>query len=228
MRLLPIALALVACTKQVPEPPPLELVTGGAKAEDHLPVIVALHGLGDRPESFAEAFAGFGARARILVPRGTTPDGRGGYRWFESRTQDGDVARISSELEAATESIDRLLVRLNDDGVRPIVTGFSQGGMLAFAIAARHPDHVRAAVPIGGWLPPPLLPAEKIGRTPPIRALHGTADHVVPFALDQRTCERLRELGFDVELTPYAGIDHTVTPEMHRRWLELLARFAVE
>ena len=236
VRLSLIALGLLACTKQeVPKPPPppalerLELITCGADERARLPIIVALHGLGDRPESFARVFDAFGARARIIVPRAPSPDGHGGSRWFAWRTQDGDVPRISRELEEATRVVDRLLSELEEEhGVRPIVTGFSQGGMLSFAIAMKRPDRIAAAVPVAGWLPPPLWPEAKPARAPIVRALHGTADSVVPYALDRRTCDRLRELGFDVELHSFEGIDHMITPDMHRLWLETLAKLAAE
>jgi phospholipase/carboxylesterase len=227
-----ILLALAACTKQeIAKPPPplldaLEFVTGDATKDERLPLIVGLHGLGDRPESFAQVFGAFEMKARIVVPRAPRFDGHG-YRWFDARTQGGDVARISREIAAATELVDRMLLELETKhGVRPIVTGFSQGGMLSFAIAARHPDRISASVPIAGWLPPPLWPESKPARAPIVRALHGTGDSVVPFALDQRTCDHLRELGYDVALDAYERIDHTVTPEMHRRWLEILRELA--
>ena len=41
---------------------------------------------------------------------------------------------------------------------RPIVTGFSQGGILSFAMAARHPNEVRYAFPVAGSCPGPILP----------------------------------------------------------------------
>jgi phospholipase/carboxylesterase len=234
MRPLALALALFACTKQeVPaprEPHRLvlhELVTGGASPEDDLPVIVAIHGLGDSPAGFAPVFDRFTARTRVVIPRAPHPYG-GGFAWFAARTQDGDVDRLARELDRATETIERLLAELSaKHGTTPVLTGFSQGGMLSFAIAAKHPERIKAAVPVAGWLPDHLLPKTKPAKPPLVRAMHGTLDPVVPLSLDRQTCERLRALGWDVELLTYEGIDHSVSLEMHRTWMALLSQLAV-
>ncbi len=39
-----------------------------------------------------------------------------------------------------------------------IVTGFSQGGILSFAMAARHPVEVAHAIPVAGSLAGPAAP----------------------------------------------------------------------
>ena len=60
------------------EPPPLpvagdlaylEVVLGGARPEEPLPMIVAIHGLGDEPHNFAGLFDGFPECARLILPR---------------------------------------------------------------------------------------------------------------------------------------------------------------
>src|SRR5262245_29161383 len=42
----------------------VELTTGGANPSETLPMIIAIHGLGDRPEAFSELFSGFDVKAR--------------------------------------------------------------------------------------------------------------------------------------------------------------------
>jgi phospholipase/carboxylesterase len=234
VRSLALALALLGCTKrEVPSPPQppslvrLELVTGGASAEEALPIIVALHGLGDRPEAFARVFDDLPLRARVVIPRAPLAYEGGGFAWFHARTREGDPERISQELTAAAEMVDRLLAELvQQHEQRVVLTGFSQGGMLSFAVAAKHPDRIAAAVPIAGWLPSHLLPAGRPARAPLVRAMHGSADPLVPLSLDRETCDRLKELGYDVELLTFEGIDHSLSLEMHRVWMQLLVKLA--
>lgn len=236
--LLVLLTATAACTKQTPAPRPppklerTEIITGGAEPDQTLPAIVALHGLGDRPESFARIFEhpALDFPARVIVPRAPHANGHGGFYWFPIRTRDGAIEAkaeaLARELAGAAEIVDRLLVELaerDDVKGKPIITGFSQGGMLSFAVAALHPEHVDAAIPIAGWLPAPLVPEKVPKQAPPIRALHGTADPIIPFDLDRDACAKLEALGYDVELLPFEGVGHTVTPQMHRRWAELLS-----
>jgi phospholipase/carboxylesterase len=97
------------------------------------------------------------------------------------------------------------------------VTGFSQGGVLSFALAVRHPELVTLAVPLSGGLPASLIPtAGPPPGAPPIRALHGNADDRIPVAMASRTVESLAARGWDAQLQTWDGVPHTVTPEMRR------------
>lgn len=203
----------------------LELVTGGAKAADRLPLIVAMHGLGDRPESFVGLVDRFDSPARIVLPR--APDAYSdGFSWFEYR--DGmDEVRIARGVERAVEKLARAITQIARERPtrgKPIVTGFSQGGILSFALAVRHPELVGAAYPISGELPAPLLDqAADAGTFPPITALHGTADSRIPFARAERSVAALTKRGIAVELKAYAGVSHTISPDMQRALFQLLA-----
>jgi phospholipase/carboxylesterase len=99
---------------------------------------------------------------------------------------------------------------------RAVVTGFSQGGMLSFALALKHPEQVEYAVPISGYLPEPLWPATKpTGSSfPGIQALHGTADALVGYEADARAVAQLRKLGYEVQLATFENAPHAITPAM--------------
>ncbi|MFS8069569.1 MAG: alpha/beta hydrolase, partial [Byssovorax sp.] len=101
---------------------------------------------------------------------------------------------------------------------RPIVTGFSQGGMLSYALVILHPESVGEAFPVSGLLAPPHWPSTwAAGKTQPrIEAFHGDADPVVAIAVDRQSAARLRAVGFTAELREYPGVAHTVTAEMRR------------
>jgi phospholipase/carboxylesterase len=197
----------------------LEVVLGGAQPDDALPMIVAIHGLGDEPHNFAALFDAFPERARLILPRAPDEFEDGGWSWFPIRARDRDVDSLSHSIETAADKIARTVALLQQErptvGV-PIVTGFSQGGMLAFAIAVHHPEIAGAAVPVGGWLPPPLWPAGKGTGTsyPKIVALHGTADTAVHFDTTKQAIDHLSALGFEVELKAYEGVPHILTPDV--------------
>ncbi|MBC8073156.1 MAG: alpha/beta fold hydrolase [Deltaproteobacteria bacterium] len=199
----------------------VEVLLGGAKADDALPMIVAIHGLGDDPRNFAHLFDSFTERARLILPRGLQPsDGGGGWSWFPGRARDPDVEAFSQGLGSAADELARsieLLARERKTLGKPIVTGFSQGGMLSFAIAVRHPEVVALALPVGGWLPGPLVPSEHAPKqAPPVRAFHGTDDPAVRLAPTAASVDALKQHGWDVELREYAGVGHVITPEILR------------
>jgi len=200
-----------------------ELLTGGARDDQDLPLIVAIHGYGDRPDHFAGLFSGFTGRARVWLPRGTDPIGEG-WGWFVRRRESLPV--LAAGLDAATDTVAAALrARLARGGCLgpPLVTGFSQGGMLSFSLALRHPDLVGAAFPVAGWLPAELVPPRVGPSAVPIVALHGTADTILAFDDTQRLVADLAAQGHPVELRAYEGVGHSVTATMRRDLHRLLA-----
>lgn len=212
--------------------PYLERVTGGATANETLPLIIAIHGLGDRPERFIALFDALRARARVIAPYGE-PYGAG-FSFFPivSRV---DPDALAPGIERAVTRLAPLITavsRARPTRGKPIVTGFSQGGMLSFALAVLHPELVGEALPISGFLTLKLLAAGGTSgpgapargssalalalTLPPITAFHGEADAVVPIAADRLGIARLRELGGRAELHEYPGVVHTVSPDMLR------------
>lgn len=237
MRLAPIALCaasmtLLACTPAppradardpAPQPPPteafdhLEIHTGGAAEHDELPLILALHGRGDRPERFAPLFDAFPVPARVAILRPPHPFG-GGLAWFRTaRAATGSSARIARELAAHADRVvataDAIRRSRPTRGV-PIVVGFSQGAMLTYAVAVRRPRAFAAAFPVSGLLFPELL-EDAPPRSTRIVALHGRTDPLVSIDDDRRGVALLRSHGADVELREYDA-PHTISGEMQR------------
>jgi phospholipase/carboxylesterase len=240
-----IVASALGCERAAPEPPPapivsaapakgppeaagiryLERLTGGAVAGERVPLIVAVHGLGDRPESFVQLFATFGAKARLVVPYGEP--WRDGYSWFPPGSLDDPTklaegtARAADRLAAMIEA----LARAWPPAGKAIVTGFSQGGMLSFTLAARHPEVVGAAFPVSGLIAPSLVPASvpMAAVSPPIVAFHGDADERVPIARARESVERLRAIGMDARLIEQPGVGHTIPPPMRAALLRALA-----
>jgi phospholipase/carboxylesterase len=246
------ALALPACDRPAPEPAPpaprptttaapsgppeaagvryLEQLTGGATAGERLPLVVAMHGLGDRPESFVQVFAAIRAPARLIVPYGEP--WREGFSWFPPGSLD-DPAQLAEGTGRAADRVAAMietLVREKPTAGKPIVTGFSQGGMLSFTLAVRHPEIVGAAFPVGGVIAPALVPGSwpMASEAPRIEAFHGVADERVPFARARASVERLRAAGMDATLHEYPGVGHAIPPAMRADLLRAIEGAAAQ
>jgi phospholipase/carboxylesterase len=205
----------------------VEVVTGGAAPDAPLPVVVAIHGLGDNPESFRLLLDDLPARARVIVPRGPMPRGQDGYSWFAFHNDDGGEGSREQE-QGIRESAERVaqlvasMAKKHGGPSRSIVCGFSQGGILSFAVAAAHPEIVATAIPVAGYLPPALWPAErpKTKPLPKVLALHGDKDRLISVQSARWTVEALRSNGFDTTLKTWPEAGHSIPPEMRTLLME--------
>lgn len=204
----------------------VERILGDAKADDPLPMIVAIHGLGDDPDNFSHLFDSYGGTARLILPQGVDETDNGGWSWFPVRARSNDVEGLANGIDASADKIAAAIEVLRKERPTigdPIVTGFSQGGMLAFTLAVEHPEQVGFAVPIGGWLPPPLWPESGPGSAhPKVVALHGTADNAVRYEPTKEAVEALVAKGYAVELKSYEGVRHAIPPQERTDLFDLL------
>ena len=185
-------------------------------------MVFAVHGLGDIPENFSMLFHDYPKGAHLVFPRGTIPWGRG-YSWFNIRIPFTDTQPdLASEVGRAADQV-AALIRGMKGNDKPVITGFSQGGMISFALAIRHPHLVRLSVPISGALPKGLFPMGCPKGAPPIRAMHGHADDIVPIGAAEQTIEHLEKVGCDAALEAFTDVTHTISGKMKRRLYQHLA-----
>jgi phospholipase/carboxylesterase len=228
-----LALLLAACGGDAGGPLRYdELLTGGAQEGDALPLIVAMHGRGSDPQRFgALAFHGFALRARIALLEAPILE-EGGRAWFTFTWGVGgasaDARALVPRIQATVEAIQR---RRHPTG-RPIITGFSQGAMLVYPLLALHPATYGGGVPVSGAILPDEMPATFDGAPiPPVRALHGDVDPIIPAQADTEAVDALKAAGAtdaSVEIVP--GAVHWISGKMRERFQatleELVARDA--
>jgi phospholipase/carboxylesterase len=208
-------------------------------------VVVVLHGLGSDPTAILGIFDGMSPAVRVDIgqvaptvnPRKSLvfvappgPIDRGpsrGFAWFPYGNSGYTEAQLYQSMLEAADRVALLLDQLAGTAEKtPVVTGFSQGGLVCLALAVHHPESVSLAIPISGWLPKALLP-ETIPAEggPRIVALHGTADDRVPFNPTKDRIEQLRAMGWNTEMKAYDGVQHSMSIAM-RRELHTLIRDA--
>jgi phospholipase/carboxylesterase len=179
-------------------------------ADDTSPLLIGLHGRGGSPERLLRNLHDVPVRLEFAAARAPLPYGGGG-QWFDWSPGMTDGA-LADAISAAEATLWPAIAELAH-GRKVLVVGFSQGAVLTYAIAARHPDDVAYAFPIAGLMPDKLLPHGSM-RTAPLYALHGRDDSVIPIAASREAVEAFRAVGATAELHEFAGVGHSIAPAM--------------
>jgi len=194
------------------------------------PTIFALHGWGASAHDLLGLAPLFlGGEALVLCPQGPleVPVGPGmaGYGWFPIS---GGGPPDPAEFEHGVEELGRFLEEARErypvDPRKAVLLGFSQGGVMAYALALRDPARWAGLAALSSWLPEAL--AERIPRKEehaglPVFVCHGTEDPMIP--VDRGRASREALLPFEVALTYREyPMGHEIRPEALRDLLEWL------
>lgn len=183
----------------------IELVTGGAHPDDYLPMVIALHGLGQDKEYLANKLDDFEVPARIIIPdafydrTGDLP----GRKWWSGYHPDGLQAHMAEKIPEASEKLapfvaelPRCLPTLGS----PVIAGHSQGGYIALDFAASFPELISASTPSAAWRPVALWDIEPRAR---VIAMHGEKENHFERSLEYY--EEMIARGAPVELHTTSG-----------------------
>jgi phospholipase/carboxylesterase len=165
------------------------------------PAVVALHGWG----ASAMDLIGLAAhvadgRCLMLCPEGRIDVPLGpmvGHGWFPlTMGAPPDPAALQQAVDQVRRFLDAAAQRYPIATDQLVLLGFSQGGVVAYALALAEPQRFAALVALSSWLPPPLAPANsgiEHERLPTL-VHHGTTDELVPIERGRASVETLRSL----------------------------------
>jgi len=180
-----------------------------AKNEKNLPVVIFLHGIGQRGAGgFVPTQGAGGALARhylsqvppsiILLPQCAS-----GKYW-------SDAAMDAMTTNALAQTIEEFQA----DERRVYLTGVSMGGYGVWHFAMHYPKRFAALVSICGGSS--IVKGERfasvaaaVGKTP-AWVFHGADDKVVPVSESRELVEALEAVGGSVKYSEYAGVGHNV------------------
>jgi phospholipase/carboxylesterase len=183
------------------------------------PLVVAMHGIGSNERDLQGAYQGLASQAVLAFPRSPLPHPPG-HAWYR-------LIRVGvpdpASFEQALATLGDFLAALRAQpglGDRPLVlSGFSQGAIMALSYALRHPEQVAGVMAFSGYIPQPVLDAVPEGPAPTpgprILLAHGHRDGLFPFERLDETAARLRARGHTPALAPHDGA-HDIPPEAMR------------
>jgi predicted peptidase len=174
--------------------------------KEKLPVILFLHGIGQRGEGgFIKGASAMLARqyleklpAIVLLPQCA----KGRY-WSDPEMDKMVMATLRQTVAEFKADEERLLL-----------IGVSMGGYGTWHLAAEHPGTFAGIVPICGGSPLRTADrfasiARRVGKTP-AWVFHGADDRVVPVSESRQMVAALKEVKGNVRYSEYAGVGHNV------------------
>lgn len=193
-------------------------------------LLVALHGFGSSPQSFAELSPRFTAvRLIFAAPQAPTPFLAGeslGFDWDRAHDEpDGSDRRVKFGRASIGYVVDVIETLRERYAIRHVyVFGFSQGAAYAYLVGIYHPDLVSgiAAVGLGfdtGWFEDGMLESA-VGV--PVLIAHSPEDRRIPVAMSRESAKILRGLDYDVSYYEFSG-GHRVTQDVLEktvRWIQ--------
>ncbi|MBN2327576.1 MAG: prolyl oligopeptidase family serine peptidase [Candidatus Omnitrophica bacterium] len=197
----------------------LYLPTTYGQTEEEFPLILFLHGAGERGANLNavkthgppkivnnERLLGILYEDGVFPFVVVSPQCPAGEWWLNKHL-----------IEVLVEVIDNYAIDAN----RIYLTGLSMGGFGSWSFASEYPQYIAAIAPISGggdalhW--PNLRTYTNLDPSPaivenlvdiPVWAFHGESDTVVSLSEDQKTVNRLLEIGGSVEFTVYPNTGH--------------------
>jgi predicted esterase len=178
------------------------LIPQGYDPSQAYPLVIFLHGSGERGDNLAPVLPYNGAyefmeTARevsyfMLIPQ--APDGT----WWDS----SELARLVLGL------LDEARSQFSIDPARIYITGLSMGAFGMWKIVSQEPELFAAGISVAGG----LRDTSAVSRIAPIpfRVYHGSDDSIVPVAASRATVDALQEAGGAVEYVEYEGADHWI------------------
>lgn len=202
----------------------LNVPSGRADSEE-LPLVVLMHGRGADANDLADVapmIDGAGGY-RFVFPNAPKPfeaypGMTFGWSWFDGWPPVGNSFFESRTL--VLTFLDEITRRYPT--TKTVVSGFSQGALMAFDVGFRTELPVAGVIAMSGAIFEGEMPDFRARKDQPVLVIHGTGDDMIPVLAARRARRILEENGLEPEYHEFP-MGHHVTPEsmdVVKRFLE--------
>ena len=146
----------------------------------------------------------------------------GGYAWYDLHFDANGVRHVDPQQVCL--SLDCLADALRQNPIKPIILGFSQGGILANALAATHPELIEGCAAVASYFPNDWFDSElpwNAATDLPHLAVVGDEDGVIPPTLSVPSYELANARSAGIEVQRFR-MGHGIAPDSWQaitRWL---------
>ena len=183
-------------------------------------VVILLHGYGANGQdliSLAEEWKRECPNTIFISPNAPTVCEAGGlgFQWFSlsNYSRDAMTTLIRNSWNTVSHFIDEVLKKYNLDDNRLIISGFSQGCMLALHTGFSRKNPCAGILGYSGMLLDQDLVLHTLHTKTPVQLIHGTDDMVIPVQAWEEAMKLLKDKGINVTGHKTEGLPHGI--DMH-------------
>jgi len=178
--------------------------------------LVLMHGRGTDENDLFPLFDMFDPERRLLglSPRGPLSLPPGGAHWYAvARIGYPDPATFGATYPELTGWLDATLAEHGLDHSQTVLGGFSQGGVMSYAVGfGKDRPAPKAIVAMSSFIPTADGLEVELDRGVPVAIAHGTQDPIIGVEWGRDARDRLTGAGADVLYREYP-MGHTVHPD---------------
>lgn len=196
---------------------PLAYVAQASTEVKGKPLVIFLHGYGGDETNLLSFTSLMPDDYNYLAVRAPMNARQEGYQWFTPRRDSAYYDGVTSDLKSSGQLLEQFIEqatrKYQTQPSKVFLVGFSQGAMMSYEVALRHPQLVGGFAALSGHMLSVLkaeLKPDPARQKLAIFIGHGTADSLIPVQGASDAEAYLKAQGLKPQYHAYAGLSHGV------------------
>lgn len=183
------------------------------------PLVIFLHGYGSNEQDLFGIKDKLPSEYNYLSVRAPMVMQEGSYQWFRKKGEgayNGETDDLKSSGQLLREFIAQATNKYHTQPHKVFLVGFSQGAIMSYEVALRHPEAVGGIAALSGRILPVLrseLKPDEKRQSLAIFIGHGTADQRLPLGDGNEANSLLQSVSLEPEFHAYQGVGHSISAE---------------
>ncbi|VVO89541.1 alpha/beta hydrolase [Pseudomonas fluorescens] len=198
---------------------PLKYLAQATPESRDQPLVIFLHGYGSNEQDLFGIKDELPKQYTYLSVRAPRVMQEGSYQWFRKKGEgayNGETDDLKSSGQLLLDFVTKATEKYHTQPDKVFLVGFSQGAIMSYEVALRHPDSVGGIAALSGRILPvlrsELIPDEK-RQSLAIFIGHGTADKSLPYSDGTEANSLLQSISLEPEFHAYQGVGHSISAE---------------
>jgi phospholipase/carboxylesterase len=195
------------------------------------PLVIFLHGYGSNEGDLFGIKDDLPASYTYLSVRAPMVMQEGSYQWFRQKGQgayNGETDDLKSSGQLLLDFIAQAAKKYHTEPEKVYLVGFSQGAIMSYEVALRHPEAVGGIAALSGRILPVLkseLKPDAKRQSLAVFIGHGEEDKRLPISDGTEANSLLQGVSLEPEFHAYPGLGHSISAseiEDLSAWLQRL------